>query len=70
MNWDHVEVGWIQLKHEIVLRWDKLSDDNGKRVELIGAPISSDGQSSDAQMIAFRPDNPGMRGELSRRIGR
>ncbi len=59
MDWDQIEVSWKRLKDRIVFRWDRLTDDNGKRVELIGAEISGDSQSHDARMMAFRPDDPG-----------
>jgi uncharacterized protein YjbJ (UPF0337 family) len=69
MNWDQIEVSWRQLKDKIVFRWGRPTDDKGKRVDLIGAEMSRDGQSREAQTRAFRPDDRGKRSEFSQHIG-
>jgi uncharacterized protein YjbJ (UPF0337 family) len=69
MNWEQIDVSWKQLKDKIVFRWGRLTDDNGKRVDLIGAEMSRDSQSGDAQPTAFRPDDHGKRSEFSQHIG-
>jgi hypothetical protein len=69
MNWDQIEVSWKQLKDKIVFQWSRLTDDDGKRIVLIGAEMSRDGQSSDAQVSAFRPDHHAKRSEFSLHIG-
>jgi hypothetical protein len=69
MNWDQIVLSWKQLKDKIVFQWGGPTDDNGKRVDLIGAETSRDGRSSDAQPTAFRPDDRGRRSEFSQHIG-
>ncbi len=56
MTWDRIVGSWKQLKDEIVFQWSRLADDKGTRFNLIGAEMSSDGQSSDVETTAFRPD--------------
>ena len=68
MNWDQIQVSWKQLKGKFVLQWFRVTDDNGKGLELIDAEMSRDGQ-SDAQPMAFRPDDRGRRSEFSLHIG-
>ena len=68
MKWDHIQVSWKQLKEKFVLQWFRVTDDNGKGLELIGAEMSWDGQ-SDAQPTAFHPDDRGKRSEFSLHIG-
>jgi len=62
-------LSWIQLKDKIVLQWGRLTDGDGKRVDLIGAEMSRDGQSGDAQIANFHPDDHAKRGEFSLHIG-
>ena len=69
MNWDQIEVSWKQLKDKIVFQWGRPTDDDGKRVDLIGAKMSRDGQSREAQTRPFRPDDRGRRSEFSQHIG-
>jgi len=59
----------IQLKDKIVFQWGRLTDGDGKRIDLIGAEMSRDGQSGDAQIANFRPDDHAKRGEFSLHIG-
>ena len=47
----------------------RLADDMGTQIDLIGAEMSSDGQSGDVQTTAFRPDDRGRRSEFSLHIG-
>ena len=68
MRWDQIEMSWKQLK-ETVFHWFRAIDDNGVRFDLIGAEISRDGQSSDAQPTAFYPDDRAKRSEFSLHIG-
>ena len=68
MNWDQIQVSWKQLKEKFVLQWFRVTDDNGKGLELIGAEMSRYGQ-SDTQPTAFRPDDRGKRSEFSLHIG-
>ena len=68
MNWDQIQVSWKQLKGKFVLQWFRVTDDNGKGLELIDAEMSRDGQ-SDAQPMAFRPDDHRRRSEFSLHIG-
>ena len=69
MNWGQIDLSWIQLKDKIVFQWGRLTDGDGKRVDLIGAEMPRDGQSSDAQISAFRPDHHAKRSEFSLHIG-
>ena len=69
MNWAQILVSWNQLKHKIVFQCGRPTDDNGKRVDLIGAEMSRDDQSREAQTRAFRPDDRGKRSEFSQHIG-
>jgi hypothetical protein len=68
MNWDQIQVSWKQLKEKFVFQWFRVTDDNGKGLETIGALMSGDGQ-SDAQPTAFRPHDRGNRSEFSLHIG-
>ena len=68
MNWDQIQVSWKQLKEKFVLQWFRVTDDNGKSLELIGAEMSWDDR-SDAQSAAFHPDDRGKRSEFSLHIG-
>jgi uncharacterized protein YjbJ (UPF0337 family) len=69
MNWSQIELSWIQLKGKIVFQWGRLTDGDGKRVDLIGAEASRTDKSGDAQMSAFRPDDHAKRSEFSLHIG-
>jgi hypothetical protein len=69
MNWGQIDLSWIQLKDKIVFQWGRLTDGDGKRIDLIGAEMSRDGQSGDAQIANFRPDDHAKRGEFSLHIG-
>ncbi len=69
MNWDRIVGSWKQLKDEIVFQCRRLADHKGERFDLIGAEMSSDGQGSDVQTTAFRPDDRGRRNEFSLHIG-
>ena len=69
MNWGQIDLSWIQLKDKIVLQWGRLTDGDGKRVDLIGAEMSRDGQSGDAQIANFRPDDHAKWSEFSLHIG-
>ena len=44
-------------------------DGDGKRIDLIGAEMSRDGECGDAQISAFRPDDGAKRSEFSLHIG-
>ena len=55
-------------KEKFVLQWLRVTDDNGKSLELIGAEMSWDDR-SDAQPAAFHPDDRGKRSEFSLHIG-
>ena len=72
MNWDQIQVRWKRLKETFVLRWFRVTDDNGesldKSLELISAGMSRYGQ-SDTQPTAFHPDDRGRRSEFSLHIG-
>jgi hypothetical protein len=68
MNWDEIRESWEQLKEKFVLRWFRVSDDNGKGLQSIGAEMSREGQ-SDAQPTAFHPNDRGKRSEFSLHIG-
>jgi len=68
MNWDQIQVSWKQLIESFALRWFRVTDDNGKSLELIGAEMSWDDQ-RDAQPTAFHPDDRGKRSEFSLHIG-
>jgi hypothetical protein len=68
MKWEQIRVSWKQLEEKFFLQWFRVTDDNGKGLELIGAEMSRDGQ-SDAQPTAFHPDDRGKRSEFSLHIG-
>jgi len=68
MNWDQIQVSWKQLKEKFVLQWFRVTDDNGKSLELIGAEMSWNDR-SDTQPAAFHPDDRGKRSEFSLHIG-
>ena len=68
MNWDQIQESWKQLKEKFVLQWFRVTDDNGKSLELSGAEMSWDGR-SDTQPTAFRPDDREKRSEFSLHIG-
>ena len=68
MIWDQIKVGWNQLKEKFVFQWFRVTDDNYKGPERIGAEMSRDGQ-SDGQPKAFRPDDRQKRSEFSLHIG-
>jgi hypothetical protein len=68
MNWDRIQVSWKQLKEKFMLQWVRVTDDNGKSLELSGAEMSSDDR-SDTQSAAFHPDDRGRRSEFSLHIG-
>jgi hypothetical protein len=46
-----------------------VTDDNSKRVDLIGAEMMSRDDHSDAQPMAFCPDDRGKQSEFSLHIG-
>jgi len=60
--------GLEQLKEKFVFQWFRVTDDNYKGPERIGAEMSRDGQ-SDGQPKAFRPDDRQKRSEFSLHIG-
>jgi hypothetical protein len=64
INWDQIQVSWNQLKDKYVRQWFRVKGDSGKRLGLIGADISSAGQSN-AQPTAFHPYDRGKRPEFS-----
>ncbi len=68
MKWDQIQVSWKQLREKFDLQWLRVTDDNGKSLELIGAEMSWDDQ-RDAQPTAFHPDDHGRRSEFSLHIG-
>jgi hypothetical protein len=68
MNWDRIQVSWKQLKEKFTLQWVRVTDDNGKSLELSAAEMSSDDR-SDTQSAAFHPDDRGKRSEFSLHIG-
>lgn len=68
MNWDQMQVSWNQFRDKYVRQWFRVNGDSGKRLGLIGAEISSAGQSN-AQPRAFHPDDRGKRVEFSLHIG-
>jgi uncharacterized protein YjbJ (UPF0337 family) len=55
MNWEQIEASWKQLKDKIVFRWGRLTDDNGKRVDLIGAETSRDAKAVARNRRPFAP---------------
>ena len=57
MNWDQIQVSWKQLKEKLALQWFRVTDDNGKSLELIGAEMSWDGQTRRAT-DGFSPRRP------------
>jgi hypothetical protein len=67
MSWDRIVRSWRQLKDEIVFQCCRLADHKG--TQMIGAEMSSDGQSGDVQTTAFRPDDRGRQSEFSLHIG-
>jgi len=68
MKWDQIHVSWKQLKEKSVLQWFRVTDDNGKSLELISAEMSRYDQ-GDTQPTAFHPDDRGKRSEFSLHIG-
>ena len=68
MNWDRIQESWKQLKEKLVLQWFRVTYDNGKGLQLIGAEMSGDDRSL-TQPAAFRPDDRGTRSEFSLHIG-
>ena len=68
MKWDQIQVSWKQLKEKFVLEWFRVTDDNGKSLELIGAEMSWDGQSREAETRPFRPDDRRKQSEFSQHI--
>ncbi len=68
MNWDQIQVSWKQLKEKFVLQWFRVTDDNGKGLQLIGAEMSRDNRSV-TQPAAFHPDDREKRSEFSLHIG-
>ena len=69
MNRRQIDLNWIRLKDKIVFQWRRLTDGEGKRVDLIGAETWRDGRSGDAPMTVFCPDNHPKRDEFSLHIG-
>ena len=59
MNWDRIQESWKQLKEKFVLQWFRVTDDNGKGLQLIGAEMSGDDRSVDAtgRLSPRRPRN-------------
>jgi hypothetical protein len=68
MKRDQIQVSWKQLKEKFALRWFRVTDDNGKGLELIGAEMPSEGH-GDRQPKAYRPDGREKRSEFSLHIG-
>jgi hypothetical protein len=68
VNWDQIQVTWKQLKEKFVFHWFRVTDGNFKGLELIGAEMSSDGE-SDGQPKEFRPNDREKRSEFSLHIG-
>jgi hypothetical protein len=68
MNWDQIQVSWKRLIENFALQWFRVTDDNGKSLELIGAEMPWDGD-GDRQPKAFRPDDREKRSEFSLHIG-
>ena len=68
MNWDRIQESWKQLKEKFLLQWFRVTDDNGKGLQRIGAEMSGDDRSV-TQPAAFRPDDRGKRSEFSLHIG-
>jgi hypothetical protein len=68
MKWDQIHVSWKQLKEKSVLQWFRVTNDNGKSLELISAEMSRYDQ-GDTQPTAFHPDGRGNRSEFSLHIG-
>ena len=68
MKRDQIQVSWKQLKEKFALRWFRVTDDNGKGLELIGAEMPSGGH-GDRQPRAYRPDDREKRSEFSLHIG-
>jgi len=67
MKWDQIQVSWNQLKDKYVRQRFRGNGDSGEGLGLIGAEISSGGQSN-AQPTAFHPDDRGKRAEFSLHI--
>jgi hypothetical protein len=67
MNWDQIREGWKQLKEKFVLQRLRVTDHDGKGLQLIGADMSD--ERSVTQAGAFRPDDRGKRSEFSLHIG-
>jgi hypothetical protein len=68
MIWDLIQASWKQLKEKFVFQWFRVTDDNVEGLELIGAEMLRDSQ-TEAQPMAFRPDEREKRSEFSLHIG-
>jgi hypothetical protein len=68
MIWDLIQVSWKQLKEKFVFQWFRVTDDNVEGLQLIGAEMLRDSQ-TEAQSMAFRPDDREKRSEFSLHIG-
>jgi hypothetical protein len=68
MNWDQIQVSWKQLKEKFVFQWFRVTDENGKGLQLIGAEMLRDDE-SDGQPTEFRPNDREKRSEFSLHIG-
>ena len=68
MDWDQIQASWNQLKEKFVLQRFRMTDDNGKGLQLIGAEMSRDNRSV-TQPAAFHPDYREKRSEFSLHIG-
>jgi hypothetical protein len=69
MNWDRVETSWKRLKEATAFVRRRLTNRAGKRLDSLGVETPSDGQGSDPNISAFRPDDHGRRSEFSLHIG-
>ena len=68
MKRDQIQVSWKQLKEKFALRRFRVTDDNGKGLELIGAETASEGH-GDRQPRAYRPDDREKRSEFGCTLG-
>jgi hypothetical protein len=57
MDRDRSGQTWTRIRDRIAFHWDELTDDDGGRVELIGARVLSDGEGRNvrARREAFNP---------------
>jgi hypothetical protein len=69
MNWRRIEASWKQLKDKSVFHWERLRRDDRDCVDLVRLAPSREGQGSDPQSTALRPDDHVRRSEFSLHIG-